>query len=189
LIAGPDISAIKLQSVYKVGLNAGLIVGYKLNNRWSIESGLLRDKKFYSSEGQYFSTKKIRLPNYAKIDYVKGECNMWELPLNITYNFARKSNSSWFAAAGFSSYFMKKEAYVFDMSYNGTQYPRAFDYKNPSTQFLAVINISAGYTHKLGKIADLRIEPYLKLPVNKIGTGDLPIQSGGILIGLTRGLF
>jgi hypothetical protein len=52
-----------------------------------------------------------------------------------------------------------------------------------------VINISAGYTYKLGKIGDLRFEPYIKLPVSKIGTGNLPIQSGGIFIGFTKDIF
>lgn len=178
-----------MQAVNKTGFNTGVLLGYKLNKRWSIETGLLRDRKFYCSDGQYFSLEDIYMPSYAKIEYVSGECNMLELPLNIRYNFGLKLGSGWFGTTGISSYFMNKEAYVFDINHNGVRYPKSYKYNNPSSQFLAVINISAGYIHKLGRIGDIRIEPYLRLPVNRIGTGDLPIQSGGILIGFTRDLF
>ena len=189
LIAGPDFSTIKLQSVKKTGLNFGFIAGYKINKKFSVETGILKDKKFYSSKGQYFSTKNIYLPPNATIEYVDGECNMLEWPVNFTYRFRQRARSGLFATAGVSSYFMKDEAYVYDISHNGYRYPYSYKYKNHSTALLAAINISAGYTLKLGKIADLRIEPFIKLPVNKIGTGKLPIQSGGVMVGLTKTIF
>ena len=189
LIAGPDFSTIKLQSVKKTGVNFGFIAGYKLNKKFSVETGILKDKKFYSSKGQYFSTKNIYLPPNATIEYVDGQCNMLEWPVNFTYSFRQRARSGLFATAGVSSYFMKDESYVYDISHNGYRYPYSYKYKNHSTALLAAINISAGYTLKLGKIADLRIEPYIKLPVNKIGTGKLPIQSGGVMVGLTKTIF
>jgi len=189
LMAGPDFSSIKLQSVKKTGLNYGFIAGYKINKRFSVETGIFKDRKFYSSKGQYFSTKNIYLPPNATIEYVDGECNMLEVPLNFNYSFWQRKRSGWFASAGVSSYFMKDESYVYDVSRNGYRYPYSYKYKNKSTALLAVVNLSAGYSYKLGKIADLRIEPYIKLPVNKVGTGKLPIQSVGIMVGLTKTIF
>ena len=114
---------------------------------------------------------------------------MYEIPLNVRYTFSEKKKSTWFASAGISSYLMNKEKYDYTVMYFGTTYPYSKDYKSHDNQFAAVINISAGYTYKIGKIGDLRIEPYLKLPVHKVGTGELPIQSGGIMIGFFRNLF
>ncbi|MEO6490956.1 MAG: hypothetical protein ABIO04_13525, partial [Ferruginibacter sp.] len=68
-------------------------------------------------------------------------------------------------------------------------YPRSADYHEKSTSLAAVINLSAGYTYKLGKILDLRVEPYVKLPLNKIGTGNLPIESAGVIVGISKALF
>ena len=189
LVAAPDFSAIKLQSLKKIGFNYGLLVGYRLTNKISIETGLLKDRKYYSSNGKYFSTKNIYLPPNAAIEYVDGVCKMLELPINIIYTFKKGVRSGWFGLAGISSYFMQHESYVYDVNYNGYRYPKAYDYSNKSSSFLAVINISAGYTYKLGRIGDLRFEPYIKLPVNKIGTGGLPIQSAGIFIGITKNIF
>ncbi|MEP7163298.1 MAG: hypothetical protein ABI741_01320 [Ferruginibacter sp.] len=189
LIAAPDFSAIKLQSMKKVGFNYGLLLGYKLTNKLSIETGLLQDKKYYSTNGKYFSTKNIYLPPNANIEYVDGVCKMLEWPINISYTFSKRSKSSWFGSLGVTSYFMQHESYTYDMNYSGYRYPKAYDYSNKSTSLAAIVNVSAGYTYKLGRIGDLRFEPYIKLPVNKIGTGKLPIQSGGIFIGFTKLIF
>ncbi|CAN5828693.1 hypothetical protein BH11BAC4_BH11BAC4_07100 [soil metagenome] len=189
LMAGPDFSMVKLQSIKKTGIGYGLLAGYKINKRFSLETGFYKDRKFYSSNGQYFSTKNIYLPPNASIEYVDGECNMWELPLNLTYNFRQRSNSAWFASIGVSSYFMTNESYTYDVLRNGYRYPYSREYKNKSTSLLAVVNIGAGFTYQLGKIANLRIEPYFKLPVNKLGTGNLPIQSAGVMLGITKTIF
>lgn len=189
LAAGPDFSTIKLQSVKKTGFNYGFIAGYNINRKFSIEAGLFKDKKIYSTDGKYFSTKNIYLPGYADIEYVDGQCNMLELPINIYYNFCNRSNSSFFVSSGVSSYFMRNESYVYDINHSGVRYPKSASYDKKSTSLAAVINISAGYSYNLRNIISLRVEPYVKLPINKIGTGNLPIQSGGVTIAVTKKIF
>lgn len=188
IIAGPDVSAVKLQSVKKAGFGFGIVTGYRFNKRWSIESGLLLDKKYYSTDGKYFSTKNIQLPNYVQIDHADGSCDMLEIPVNIRYNF-KKSGTGWFASAGISSYLMKEEYYDYDMTRYGVSYTRNFTYNESRNTLMAVLNLSGGYSYKLGKIGDLRIEPYIKLPLRKIGIGSLPLQSAGVYIALTKFIF
>jgi hypothetical protein len=48
------------------------------------------------------------------------------------------------------------------------------------------LNFSAGYEQYLGKLGSLRIEPYLRIPLAGMGTGNLPITSAGLNIGITR---
>jgi hypothetical protein len=84
---------------------------------------------------------------------------------------------------------MTKETYTFDVKRYVTTYAYTGEYKTKDNQFAAVINFSAAYTYKIKYIGDLRIEPYLKLPVNKVGTGNLPIQSAGIMVSFTKNLF
>lgn len=189
IAAGPDLTAVKMQSVKKAGFTYGAIAGYQINKRWSVETGFFKEKKYYNTAGKYFSTDKIKLPAYLSINYAAGSCSMWELPLNVHYSFGRKARSAWYATAGFSSYFMKNESYLFDMNYYGYNYSRSFDYHTKDNAIFSVINLGIGFTYKLGKIGDLRAEPYLKLPVQKIGTGELPLQSAGIQIGFTKNIF
>ena len=189
IIGGPDISTVKSHSVKNTGFNMGIILGYQLNKKLSIETGLMWDKKFYYSEGKYFSTRKIYLPPNAKITNVNGNCSMIEIPLNVKYNFKSSGKTNWFTAAGLSSYFMKKENYKYTIVSTGAPYPYSKTYNQSSTFLLSALNVSAGYSRFLGKNTSLRVEPYAKIPLKGVGIGSLPITSVGVNMGVTKKLF
>jgi len=181
----PDVTFIEFQQSSGVGASVGLTVGYQVNKNWSIESGISFDTKKYYTKGEYFD--KNNVPDFYNADLlsVNGRCNMFEVPLNIRYKFPSKSNHNFTAALGTSSYFMMKESYNYSMiswgqTVNGkfTNFPRSAD-------LFAVINISAGYEKKLNSLS-LLIEPYFKVPVKGIGTGNLYMSSGGLSIGLKK---
>jgi hypothetical protein len=52
-----------------------------------------------------------------------------------------------------------------------------------------VITFSTGVTKPLNKTIDLRIEPYLKIPVKGVGVGSLSLQSAGVQVGITKTIF
>lgn len=189
LVLAPDLSAVKSTKVSKVGISVGVLAGYQFNKKLSIETGLLWDKKFYRSEGQFFNTKKLTLPSYVKILDLEGYCNMFELPLGVKYDFVQTKKSNWFTVAGFSSYFMKKESYSYSYMSYGQLHNRTVDYKNSTTNWLSMLNLSVGYTHKLGKNGRLRLEPYIKIPVQGVGIGSLPISSTGLYASFVKEIF
>jgi hypothetical protein len=61
-------------------------------------------------------------------------------------------------------------------------------YKNATKDWLSVANFSLGYTHKLGSMGSIRVEPYLKVPIKNIGVGNMPITSTGLNIGFIKKL-
>jgi hypothetical protein len=189
IITGPDFSTIKLQKIIKTGFTAGVLAGYKLNKNWSIESGFYIDKKTYYSTGKYFSTKKIYIPSYTKIENINGDCYMIEVPVNVKYNFKTSPVQHWFAIVGVSSYFMKKEDYAYRYKHYGQLTEKQISYKNSSTNMASIINIGIGYSRDLNKAVTLRIEPYIKLPVKGVGIGSLPITSSGVYLGFTKNIF
>ncbi|MDE3142926.1 MAG: hypothetical protein KGL19_02145, partial [Bacteroidota bacterium] len=167
----------------------GIIVGYQLNKKLSIETGLMWDKKYYYSDGKYFSTKNLTLPPNVTIQYLDGNCNMVELPVNLRYIFKSSGKITWTSSLGFSSYLMKNENYEYTYDNSGSIYQRYKTYNTASDFWFSMMNLSIGYNRKLGKIGDLRIEPFIKIPLKGVGIGALPITSTGINIGLTRKLF
>ena len=188
-MVGPDISTVKFESIKNTGINIGIILGYRLNKKLSIETGLMWDKKFYYSEGQYFKTGKIYLPSNTRIRNVDGNCKMLEVPLNVKFNFKSSGKTNWFSAIGVSSYFMKQETYDYTIISTGQPYTYKKTYNEPSQFLLSTINVSVGYNHFLGKFGTLRIEPYFKIPLKGVGIGSLPITSAGINFGITKKLF
>jgi hypothetical protein len=188
ILAGPDVSMVKFQSIKGAGYSLGLLFGYHFSQRWSLETGILWDQKKYYTNGEYFNTSKIVLLPGEQLKTMNGTCGMFEIPLSIKYDFVKRKNGNFFAAAGLSSYIMKNEAYNYTALYNGWSYNGSQSYKNSSRNWFSVVQISAGYEKKLGKNFNLRIEPYLKIPLKGVGIGGLPITSGGLYIGITKSI-
>lgn len=186
-ISGMDATTVKFQKIENAGLTYGVLAGYQFNKRWSVEAAAFVETKYYYSDGKYFNTSKIYLPPNSRIDNVSGGCKMIELPVSVKYNFVVRKKSSWFSTLGVSSYIMKRENYTYNY-YFGSVGPVAYkkEYKNFSTNLFSHISISGGYVHELGNFADLRIEPYLKLPVSGVGIGSLPLFSAGLQMGLIK---
>ena len=61
-------------------------------------------------------------------------------------------------------------------------------YTKETKNWFSVVNLSLGYTHKLGGNGSIRIEPYLKLPIQDLGVGNMPMMSTGVNIGFTKPL-
>jgi putative salt-induced outer membrane protein YdiY len=108
---------------------------------------------------------------------------MIEIPITVQYHFGKVNSSHWYAAAGVSSYLMKKEEYYYLSKYYATQYYAEKEYKNSIQNWFSVLQIGAGYQLQLGKKSTLRFEPYIKLPMSKIGIAQMPLSSAGINIG------
>jgi hypothetical protein len=187
VMGGVDATTVKFQKINNAGATYGVLFGYQFNRKWSIETGTYLEKKYYYSEGKYFNTSKISMPPNSWIDDVSGDCKMIEIPVSVQYHFPSHKNSTWFAALGTSSYFMKKEDYTYNYYYGTTgPVPHYKEYSNSTNNFFSNLGISGGYTRRLGNFADLRVEPYVKVPVSGMGIGSLPLLSTGLQLGLTK---
>lgn len=191
LMGGIDITTIRFQKIEDAGYNYGMLLGYQLNKKWSIETGVYQAKKFYYTEGEYFNTSNVWMPSNSKITEVSGNCRMIEIPLTVKYNIAATANKSWFITTGATSYIMQKEDYDYTYYYgnSGNYYTHNRKYDSDSKQFFAAVHLSSGYSRKLNKKTDLRIEPYMKLPIAGMGIGELKFISTGLHLGITRKLF
>jgi hypothetical protein len=190
VIAGLSTTSIKGQKSSGAGLDAGILAGFNISSHFAIEAGAFSTKKYYYSNGDYYDKSKIYMPSNSKLTTVEGNCRMIEIPVSMRYNFGGKA-ASWFATAGISNYFMKKEDYDYTYYYYTTNYSATYHktYTNASKDWLAVMQFSAGKTFSLGKIAVLRLEPYAQLPLKGVGYGKLPLTSYGFRLGLTKQLF
>lgn len=185
LMAGADLSFVKYQDVQPLGYNAGLLVGYKFK-KLSIESGFYFDKKNYYTSGEHFDKSDLPYFDYAEILTVDGYCNMFEIPLNVKYDFSTRKKHTWFAAAGLSSYLMNKEYYNYEYIKYDELHHGSSEYKKSTQDWFSVLNLSAGYELKTGNKTNIRIEPYYKLSLTGVGTGNLSISSMGVNAGIVR---
>jgi hypothetical protein len=187
ILGAPDISTVKMQSVKGVGSTIGVLLGYAINARWSVETGAYIESKKYYTDGEYF---KKTLPYGAKLLNVNGTCYMWEIPINVRYTFNPEGKMKWFATGGLSTYLMSKENYTYAYESTSGWYGQSnWNIRKASQYPFSIVNLSAGFEQRLGRVGNLRVEPYLRLPLEGIGTGKLPITSAGVNIGFTRRLW
>ncbi|HET6769265.1 MAG TPA: hypothetical protein VFH08_17775 [Chitinophagaceae bacterium] len=187
LVTGVDLSSIHFQSV-KTGATMGLIFGYAFNKKWSIESGLLWDTKRVYDNGSHFNPPGYIPTTGVTIIAVNGKNRLYEWPVNMKYTIISGKHSL-FTTAGLSSYLMKSENYDYEYVQNNQPGGHNYlSYSNETKDWFSVVNLSIGYTHKLGSNGTLRVEPYLKLPIKNLGVGQMPIMSTGLNIGFTKPL-
>ena len=189
LLGGPDFSTVSFQSTEQAGYSLGVLLGYRFSKRVAIETGLLWDKKNYYSSGEYFDKSKIyNFPSTETISSIDGYCNMFEIPLNLRVDFATRNNHGFFATAGLSTYLMKKEYYNYNAVDSVGTHPWSGEaiYKNSSNNIFSIVQISGGYEYSIGKDTKIRIEPYLKIPLQGVGVSNLSISSAGLYFGISH---
>ncbi len=185
-IAGPDLSTVKFQSVEQLGYSLGALIGYRLNGHFSIETGLLWDKKYYYTEGKYFSKDQLYVPPSASILNVNGNCNMFEIPISLRYDFTTNAHHGFFVSGGMSSYLMRQQNYTAIVANSSSQWSAPISSSEPANYFFSIFQLSAGYEFAVNGKTKIRIEPYVKMPLQGIGIGSLPISSTGLYLGITH---
>jgi hypothetical protein len=184
ILAGPDFSTVKFQSVNQVGFSVGALAGYHITKQLAIETGLFWDKKYYYSKGEYFNKSQAGIS--YNILSLEGDCNMFEIPITIRYDFATRKNHDFFVRGGLSSYLMKQENYNARVQDNGNEWNYLFKSDHANNYFFSVAQLSAGYELAISGKTKIRIEPYVNIPLQGIGVGSMPISSTGIFLGVTH---
>ena len=107
---------------------------------------------------------------------------MWELPLTLRYDFAKNEKTKFFVNAGFSSYFMMKQTYIY-FFHNGLR-PLAYKIEDNEqvNYWFKVANISLGLESDMGKGFSFQAEPFFKLPLQNMGIDNLKLNSYGFLL-------
>lgn len=180
---GPDVSTVGLKNIGKMNcvIGAGLSYTY---NRFTLRSGFYAVKKVYSAGPDDYNPPQHYWTNYVDLTKVDASCKVFEIPVTIGYNFVQSNTHSIFGAVGISSFLMKKETYeYYYKNQNGDP-----QYKSWSTtgnkNLFSVFNLSAGYERELNRGISLTVEPYLKIPLDGIGFGNIKMNSMGILISM-----
>lgn len=181
---GPDVSKAQNSKAGKVTMSWGFGVAYSLN-RFTLKTGVFSASKKYWAGPEDYKLSYTPPPS-LKFMGADANCRVIEIPVKLSYNFAVKDRSNWFAGAGLSSYLMKREDYVYEYksNTNGNSYYHSYETKNENKHYFSVLNLSGGYSYQLNKTFSVSAEPYLEVPLTGIGAGKVHLNSGGLLFTL-----
>jgi len=82
---------------------------------------------------------------------------------------------------------MNREKYDYNVKHPGGQpYIRSWEAKVTEKDWFSAVNISIGYERTFWKSYNLRVEPYFRMPLSGVGTGNLSLNSAGIFMGIGK---
>jgi hypothetical protein len=176
LSISPDWSAQSFSETSDLGFNYGLAIEYKLTNTIGVSAGVLRARKFYTA-------RNIEYRSFMA-EYAEGNCNMWDIPIQLNYYKPTNRALQVFGSLGLSSYLMSKESYTY---YPYAAYPSisySSEVRNENSEWFKVLNFSVGLQHPIGPSLIFQVEPFVKVPLDEMGIGNVAISSIGLFLNL-----
>jgi hypothetical protein len=183
LSVGPGFSYVDLDYFGKTTFSYGAGIRYSFAKRFAVRTGFYITKKIYSADPSDYHPPQIFWtynPNLQKID---ADCQVYEIPLNVSYDFGQRKKHNWFGALGLSSYIMKQEVYdYYSKVANGQpSFTSSSTINNQNKNIFSILTLSGGYQYNITNRFSIAAEPYIELPLNGIGFGRIKLNSGGLL--------
>lgn len=182
----PELTSVKLQPARK-SFDIGLLIGYNLNKKLSIELGFMLAQKYYYTSGKYIVPNSIG-PDDSKILRMNAFNSITEMPLTVQYNLRNENNSRWFVSTGAVSYIVHKENYSYIYTKDGEQKEGRTLHNKASQNWFSNVQMSVGYERSFNKICNIRIEPYCRVPLKGIGISNVPVTSAGVNLALIKAI-
>lgn len=188
-VAAPDLSTMGLKNFSRPGTTVGLLLEYRLSARWSIQAGVMQSTKLYRALPDEYSAPEGAWGGPVKPLNIDGRCNLLDIPLNLRYDFRirpqrnEQLESRWFVSGGVTSYIMERENYVYN--YPAHTYRQITDSSvNTGTYGLSHINLSVGYERALSRRLSWQVEPFIKMPLRRVGYFSTDLFSTGVFLSI-----
>ncbi|MGV3589425.1 MAG: hypothetical protein ACO1OF_20630 [Adhaeribacter sp.] len=186
LVAAPDLSTVGFANPGGISTNTGILLGYSLNNKWRLVTGIVRARKIYDAKPDDYGNKNYWY-NKHRPDDISAVCYVLDIPVNIGYNIWQGNKSVVAVNTGLSSYIMKDEEYTYKyLPYGGgTGYDSYYEVKNKNRHLFSIYNLSGYYGRQLAPGITAGVEPFVKVPLAGVGAGKIKLTSAGIFFSLS----
>jgi len=181
VLAAPDYNGVNNLNNASIGNDFGLLVTYKISKNWSLSTGGVYAKKLYETGfSNYNPTKNIWDEYYPKT--VNADCRVLDIPLNISYTFLTRKNTTISLGSGISSYIMLREDYRFSYVEQDPETAVAYHVVNENQHWLSILNFQATFEQRLNSRVSIGLQPYMKIPLTNIGFAGVKLQSLGMAV-------
>ena len=182
----PNLTTVgSMMNAYESGYNIGISLGYRFMSRLTISTGMIYSHISYSAAENDYNLPDGYLQGGA-LREMKGECQILELPVSLQFRMVDFNQSRIYATAGISSYIMLGEKYEFHLEgYNespGSVFNR--NVRSGTRHWLSNAGLSIGYERDVYQSWSLRVEPYVRIPINEVGWTRVRLYSVGTFFSI-----
>lgn len=181
VLVGPDLSTVGgMSNFYNPGYKFGLSLEYNITQNLAISAGAQRTKVRYVASGDEYSPPPGYWSYGVVPDKTVGECILIDIPVSLKYDFLHFQHSRLFATVGLSSYIMLDEDYRFRYDQmNTSNLKQRWHERTGTSHWMSNATFSVGYELDISQQLSLRAEPFVKLPLKKVGWGNVNLYSMG----------
>ncbi|TGE10149.1 hypothetical protein [Hymenobacter fodinae] len=188
LVGGPELSGVLPSPSPRAGGTVGVVAEYRLTSRLRVRTGVLRSVKRYGARGSDYRPPTGYWTWRIPVDEVDANCRILEIPLDFRYDLRLRPTYSLYASAGLTTLNLRNERYTYHYELNGDYIARTWSYPKGGTQALQMLRVAAGYERNLTPRWVVQAEPFLNVPLNGVGFGQMRLSSTGLLLGIRYGL-
>jgi len=184
LAMSPDLSTVgSISDFYNPGYKAGINLEYSITENLSVSVGVIHSLVKYTAQGNNYNPSYYWSGGNAP-DEIIGECLLFDIPISVKLNFLNFERSRFYATAGLSSYFMQSEEYSFSYRAYQPGQEEGWSGKTGTSHWLSNAGFSIGYEFDVHSNWSMRVEPFIKVPVQEVGWGNVELYSMGSFISL-----
>ncbi len=190
LLGGPDIStAGGISDFYDPGYKIGLSVEYNLSKNLALSVGAIHSKVQYTASGNDYRPPEGYWSYGNAPEETIGRCFLIDIPITLKYNFLHFNSSRLFASGGVSSYIMLNEDYRFKYNSYAAGQQQRWQEQTGTRHWMSNAVFSLGYEMDIRKDISLRVEPFIKIPMQEVGWGNVKLYSMGSFISVNYNIF
>ncbi|MBC7650259.1 MAG: outer membrane beta-barrel protein [Deinococcales bacterium] len=179
-----DLTTVKFKNIDKVSTSFGVGITYDISKKLSISTGFAIAKKLYKADSADYASIPLWSNPMYKLRNITANCLVYEVPVNLQYQFKQSGKNSWLAVVGLSTYYMKSESYDYNYSNYGQTIKTTYLVENKNNHLLAVLNLGVGYRRQFSNKFSYQLTPYLKMPLTGIGAGKVNLYSAGLQVSI-----
>jgi hypothetical protein len=184
LAMSPDLSTVgSISDFYDPGYKAGINLEYSITENLSVSVGVIHSLVKYTAQSSNYNPSYY-WPGGNAPDEIIGECLLFDIPISLKFNFLNLKQSRFYVTAGLSSYFMQSEEYAFNYRTYQPGQEAGWSGQTGTSHWLSNAGFSIGYEFDVHSNWSMRVEPFIKVPVQEVGWGNVELYSMGSFISL-----
>lgn len=184
--SGPEFNTAGSINNAQTNLNIGLAF-FAVRSKVKLSIGANYGLKSYNANVSQYNNIRPAIKNL--VNNISANCNVLEVPMLVSYPIRTCKKNVISLSAGLSSYFMLKENYTYQYDPSSGYKDYSFTVENRNQHYFKVVQFSADYSLPIKNAgSSLGLEPYIKLPLQGVGVGQVLLKSYGLNLKYTYGL-
>lgn len=196
LSGGANFNSVQLNKPSRAGYDYGLLLGYRISQKFEIRTGVILSKKYFKTGGSIlsFDSAKLNLPSYnsIKLEDATGYCRFIEIPVMLQYYFPADAKTNFYTAGGFSINKMRMENIDYTFLADGStvierSHANAY-HKNGGFSTSVSSNFAFGINRSFSRTWSLSVESFVKFPLTRFNDNNLRFSTFDMSLSATYNL-